>query len=418
MSAPQQRPRAPRQERAARAVPGLSSPRRPATADSPAFDLTYVRVGRGNGPVVLQIPGGPGMAVPLPYRSFRRDAAAAGFDVLMVEHRGVGLSRRDRSGQDLPPGAITIGAVLEDLVAVLDAEGIEQVIVSGASYGSYLAAALAVNHPDRLAGLVLDSTMLSANDHHAVRSYARALLWAGSTPGTAHLAAKIRTLVERDGHDEVQLGQVIVPIYEFGGPALLERYLDQLVVDRARSTTAMLRRLLTREIRTVLPHLVEFDLVAQIAYGELQFAPPPDGRIFDPAAGFIRADAPGYTGEPLDLPARLPAVTAPAVIIAGERDLRTPLSVGREAADLLPDGVLLALPDHGHSALDTRPGILRAALRAVADGTHQALPARAAELLATHRPAGSARVLPLALRALLTADLLRSPRGVRPRGLR
>lgn len=109
--------------------------RRPAADGVPAFDLRYVRSGPRTSTPALIIPGGPGLASVLPYRGLRRRAAAGGLDVLMVEHRGVGRSRRDEAGHVLPPAAMRITAVLDDFAAVLDAESVDRAYVVGSSYG-------------------------------------------------------------------------------------------------------------------------------------------------------------------------------------------------------------------------------------------------------------------------------------------
>lgn len=407
-----------RRESAARRQPGLRTVRRAGGPSSPSVDIAYLRPAPGAGPVVLEVAGGPGMAVPLLYARFRRDAVAAGLDVIMVEHRGVGLSRTGTDGRDLPPEAITVPEVVADLVAVLDAEGIDQAIVSGASYGSYVAAALAVRHPSRIRALVLDSALLSAADHRDVRAWSRALLWEGRCPRTAHLARKIRTLVERDGHDELALGAVAGLAFEFGGAPLLEAYLDQVVVGRARWTQRAFGRLLRREGEARVPHVSEMDLVAQIAYGELDYCPEPDGRIFDPAVTLARVDAPAFMGEHHDLVRQLREVTAPAVVISGERDLRTPRPVAERATAALPDAVLMSVPGHGHSALDTRPGLLVEVLGEVAAGRHRGLEHRGREIASRHRPAAAGAVLPRAMRAALAADRLLAPVARTPRGLR
>lgn len=51
----------------------------------------------------------------------------------MVEHRGIGMSRKTAEGADLDPEAITVAGVLDDVIAVLNAEQIDQVIVYGSS---------------------------------------------------------------------------------------------------------------------------------------------------------------------------------------------------------------------------------------------------------------------------------------------
>ena len=43
--------------------------------------------------------------------------AAEGLDVIMIEHRGVGMSRHDDSGADLAPAALTIEQVVDDVAA-------------------------------------------------------------------------------------------------------------------------------------------------------------------------------------------------------------------------------------------------------------------------------------------------------------
>ena len=65
---------------------------------------TCASVEKSAHPLVF-IPGGPGAASIALYRGgLRKRAVAAGVDVIMVEHRGVGLSRHDDQGADLPAG--------------------------------------------------------------------------------------------------------------------------------------------------------------------------------------------------------------------------------------------------------------------------------------------------------------------------
>ena len=133
------------------------------------FDLYYARTGRKSEHPLVIIPGGPGAASVALYRGLRRRAAADGLDVIMVEHRGVGMSRHDDAGVDLPPEALTIDAAVDDIAAVLDDAHVESAVVYGTSYGTYLAAGLGVRHPGRVHAMVLDSPLLSADDIDAVR---------------------------------------------------------------------------------------------------------------------------------------------------------------------------------------------------------------------------------------------------------
>src|SRR3954451_12896032 len=103
------------------ALPGVrpvGRPIRPGGGEE--FDLYYVRTGRKSTHPLVVIPSGPGAASIALYRGFRRRAAAEGLDVIMIEHRGVGMSRHDDGGNDLPPEALTIDQVVDDVPAVLD----------------------------------------------------------------------------------------------------------------------------------------------------------------------------------------------------------------------------------------------------------------------------------------------------------
>jgi pimeloyl-ACP methyl ester carboxylesterase len=117
------------------ALPGVRPIRRPVRrGGDQQFDVYYVRTGRKSAHPLVIIPGGPGAASIALYRAFRRHAAVEGLDVIMVEHRGVGLSRHDDAGRDLPPEALSIDEAVDDVAAVLDDAQVDQAIVYGTSY--------------------------------------------------------------------------------------------------------------------------------------------------------------------------------------------------------------------------------------------------------------------------------------------
>ena len=88
---------------------------------------------------MLLIPDGPARASVLPYDVLRRSLAGRGLDVLMMEHRGVGLSRLDAEGEDLPPHAMALREVVGDLVAVLDHARVPQAAVNAAGRSGWTA---------------------------------------------------------------------------------------------------------------------------------------------------------------------------------------------------------------------------------------------------------------------------------------
>jgi len=398
------------------ALPGVSSVRRPILDDGTGeFDLFYVRVGEKSDHPLLFIPGGPGAASIALYRGLRKHAVAEGLDVVMVEHRGVGMSRHDDDGADLPLEAMTVEAVVADLAAVLDHAEIESAVVYGTSYGTYLASGLGVRHPDRIHAMILDSPLLSADDVDVVREAIRRVLWDGVPGETAELAAKVRQLVD-DGVLTPAATQLAADMYGLGGADLLGRQLDLLLKDHdwVWGAVGLGTRLLV-ERKT--PFHNEPDLVGRIGYRELNYGAVPDGKPLDPAVA-LRDMATGevdFVAEPFDLIAEMPGFTWPTVILSGGRDLTTPRAVARRIAELIPDSVLVEMPTSGHSVVDTKERSALDVVKAVYAGEAAELPGRSAELDAVPSQL-SVRLLKRAITAAAVAESVvpsAVPRAVR-----
>lgn len=361
-------------------LPGVRPVRRPVSpASDDEFDLYYVRTGRKSAHPLVIIPGGPGVASVRLYQGLRRRAAAAGLDVIMMEHRGVGMSRHVDSGADLPPEALTIDQVVDDIAAVLDDAHVDSAVVYGTSYGTYLAAGLGVRHPSRVNAMVLDSPVLSHHDIDLVRDAIRGVLLKGNSPQTAALAPKVRQLVDA-GAMTPSAGEVAAAVYGYGGAKLLDRQLDLLLEGRMMLWRGLCR--VTTALNRKVPYRYEDDLVSRIALRELDYAAEPDGLPLDPAVA-MRETMPGtatFESEPYDLVAEMPSFGWSTVIVAGGRDLITPPAVAERVAALVPNPVLLELPSMGHSALDFREPAALAIAAAVCRGQVAELPAKASRL--------------------------------------
>ncbi|KDF01131.1 alpha/beta hydrolase [Mycolicibacterium aromaticivorans JS19b1 = JCM 16368] len=344
------------------ALPGVRPIRRPVTATgSDEFDLYYVRTGRKTRHPLVIIPGGPGAASIALYRGLRRRAAAEGLDVIMIEHRGVGMSRHDDNGADLPPEALTIEQVVDDVAAVLDDAQVDSAIIYGTSYGTYVAAGVGVRHPSRVFAMILDSPLLAGDDIEVVRQTVRSVLWHGREPDTEELADKVRRLAD-EGVMTPAGAQLAATVYGFGGARLLDRQLDLLLGGRNLVWTAM-GHFGELMVGRKAPYRNEADLVGRIGYRELNYAADPDGLPLDPAVAmheFAAGEATRFEAEPFDLVAEMPKFTWPTVVVSGGRDLITPPAVADRIAELIPGSVLVRLPTTGHSVLDTKE---RAALR-------------------------------------------------------
>jgi pimeloyl-ACP methyl ester carboxylesterase len=359
-------------------LPGVRRLRRPVSPGSAdEFDLFYVRAGRRSAHPLVIIPGGPGVASVQMYKGLRRRAVAAGLDVIMIEHRGVGMSRHDDSGADLPPRALTVNQVVDDVAAVLDDTRADSAVIYGTSYGTYIAAGLGVRHPGRVRAMVLDSPLLSRHDIVIVRRAIRRLLLKGDSPETAPLAPKVRKLVDA-GVMTASATQIVATIYGHGGATLLDRQLDLLLDGRKMLWWAISRFTNLSN----LPYRYEEDLVSRIAFRELDYAAEPDGLPLDPAVAEreIRTQKVSFEDEPYDLPAEMPNFGWPTVVVSGGRDLITPPAVAERVASLLPNAVLLKLPTMAHSALDFREPAAMAVAGAVFRGDLDGLAAQAPAL--------------------------------------
>ncbi|WP_245847077.1 alpha/beta fold hydrolase [Dietzia natronolimnaea] len=375
-------------------TPGVRHIRRPADDGGPAFDLAYVRTGpRTHRPTVV-VPGGPGLGSVVPYRGFRRQAGRLGLDLIMVEHRGVGLSRTDTSGRDLPDSAMRVAAVAGDIASVLDREGVDSAHLAGSSYGSYVVSCLGALHPERVAGMLLDSALQSSTDIDLERRAVRSMFWEADTD----IAADVRRLHAR-GEDGRRLLDVIRAAHEFGGPELLGPLLRGRVRGRGRFPTPdtvawqLLEAYATRGGSPArVPGVYEFDIAGTIGFRELGYGTPTDGLPLDPALTYapLAHRFPGFDAEPVDLRRETSRFTWPVVLLSGTRDLRTPPAIADRVASIAPDPVVARI-ENGHSALDTHPEAMLVAIKHLVDGRHDALPGQVHALNALPRRGVSAR---------------------------
>lgn len=351
---------------------------RPVGADSATrFPLTYIRSGPRRSTPVVFVPGGPGLASAVPYRRIRALAERDGLDVIMMEHRGIGLSRRDEHGDDLPVDAVTVDGVVDDLAAVLDHAGVSRAVIYGSSYGTYIAQGFGVRYPDRVAAMVLDSPMLAVeSDLAVIRHHRRELFLGRESPERASLVEVVRAAVDSDLPDD-EVGQIVQIVYEFAGPGVLETLLSERLRGRLRRTWSYVAGLGRAEVGGPgVPYYMEPDLVENITYRELGMGLPVDGRPLDPQTLFAHTGQhPDYAGEPFDFRSLIKDFVFPTVVISGERDLRTPRPVAATIAALVPNGALIPVEGMGHSALDTHHLVAVRVANMLADNAFGSIPA-------------------------------------------
>lgn len=127
------------------------------------------------------------------------------------------LDQRGHGRSDSPPGPYLREALAADAIGVCDALGFEKAILVGHSMGGIISMTAALDHPERVAGLVLIGTasrcnektaawyerIASAGERDGTAGLSRAIYGAGSTraiagdaAGISHVTRTLKTLYE------------------------------------------------------------------------------------------------------------------------------------------------------------------------------------------------------------------------------
>jgi pimeloyl-ACP methyl ester carboxylesterase len=385
-------------------VPLDRTGRVPGTLDLPVAATTNADAPRG---VLVYLTGGPGQpGVPFASSVRQRFARLAGdYRFVVLDQRGTGATalrcpalQRQMGSSDLTvPSAAAVAAcasalgarrpffstadTVADLEALRTALGAPRLTLDGVSYGTFVAARYAIAHPDRVARLVLDSVVPAAGldglEVDGMRETGRVLRAAcrdRRCPGDP--AADLAAVVRRR-HDGPQLFDTIVamsvgaPTYPGLLPALREARaggdarLDALVrrVHRAQRTPAgflsqgLHAATLCSDVRAPWgsPETPLAGREAALRGAAARTRPYPFDRATAAGNGWIQTCR---HWPPVAAPApsngRLPPI--PTLLLAGDRDLSTPLTWARRQAALTPRGRLVVFPGAGHGIQSRQRG--------------------------------------------------------------
>jgi pimeloyl-ACP methyl ester carboxylesterase len=371
--------------------------------------------------VLVLLTGGPGQpGVPFVGRLSRvLGPIIAGYRLVMLDQRGTGAEalqcpalQRAMGLSDLraPPASAVraCGAAVgderrfystADTVADLDmlrsALGAAKLTLDGVSYGTFVAERYALAHPDRVQRLVLDSVvphdapiLLPVENMRAAARVLRAVCRHRGCPAdpVADLAAVVRsrgngselldTLVTLSVADPAfpgvpealhearlgrpgRLGRLVAGVRQgsSAGAAELSQGLHASTLctdtpapwgDSSAPLAGRAEALRRAVDRLTGAQLFPFDRATAMGNGIAQtcLAWPPTPAPPAPAPG-----------------TKLPPV--PVLLLAGDRDLSTPLAWARQEAALAPGGRLVVVPDAGHSVQSRASS--EAARRAVVD---------------------------------------------------
>jgi pimeloyl-ACP methyl ester carboxylesterase len=357
-------------------------------------------------------PGQPGVAYAARLAS-RLGPVADQYRLVTIDQRGTGAGaldcpalQRQMGFSDLqPPTAAAVVAcarsigpkralygtddVVRDLERLRVALGASRLTIDGTSYGTYVAERYALAYPSHVARLVLDSVvpqdatgMLETSVFPEVARVLRLVCRSSSCPGdpAADLAADVARY--HDGPtllDAIVVLSVIDPTYR--GQVDLPRVLHDARLGNAAPLVSMLnavRRLESSEPASALSQ----GLHASALCGDWRY---PWGTSSEPTAGrlaALRRYALGLSERklgPFDRatatdngimrqclywpptpatppPPRGERILAPTLLLAGDRDLSTPLPWPRHELTLLPHGRLVIVHGSGHS-VQSRPDL-------------------------------------------------------------
>ena len=213
------------------------------------------------------------------------------------EVRAFALTQRGHGDADRPAHGYEMADLADDVVGFLDRIGVDRAVVVGHSLGAWVAARVAVAHPERVAGLVLIGGFANLADN----------------PAVAELAGVIESLddpVDRGFITEFQHSTVAQPV-----PAA---FMDQAIAESAKLPAHVWRAV---------------------------------------ATGFLEADH--LTG--------LSTISAPTLLIWGDRDAFVPRSDQDVLLESIPGAELVVYPGTGHAVQWEQPGrVVRELARFVA----------------------------------------------------
>lgn len=243
----------------------------------------------GSGPPMVVVHGGPG----LDHNYLRPglDVLASGNTLVYYDQRGTG-----RSDTELTEEAVSLESFVDDVDALREALGYEEISVLGHSFGGLFAMAYALRHPDRTRALVLLNT---------------------TEPGTRFQdRARQRQAAARTGEDRAELAELRA---------------SEGFAARSPAVLSQMYRVAYRGSMKDPERITELDLEISDRTAENG---PEVGRLLGASLGTV------------DWWEELSGLRVPTLVAQGRHD-PMPLAMAEALTEVLPRGRLLVL-DAGH----------------------------------------------------------------------
>ena len=157
---------------------------------SSGLTLSYAAQGQATGPALVMLPG--------PTDSWRSYEPV--LDRLPSTIHAVAVSQRGHGDSDKPATGYRVEDFAADVVPLLDALGIERAVLAGHSGSCLVARRVAIDAPDRVAGLVLEASPTTLRGEPALEDFVAGVVSTLSDPIDADFA---RSVVVDTSSDDV-----------------------------------------------------------------------------------------------------------------------------------------------------------------------------------------------------------------------
>ena len=134
--------------------------------------LSYATQGDSSGPVLVLLPG--------PTDSWRSYEPV--LTQLPPSMRAIAVSQRGHGDSDKPASGYRVEDLAIDIVPLLDSLGVERAVLAGHSGSCLVARRVAIDHPDRVAGLVLEASPTTLRGDAGLEDFLESIVSSLSDP--------------------------------------------------------------------------------------------------------------------------------------------------------------------------------------------------------------------------------------------
>lgn len=153
--------------------------------------LSYAEQGQGSGPALVLLPGPTDS-----WRSYEPVLRAISRSI-----RTIAVSQRGHGDSDKPVTGYRVEDFASDVVPLLDALGVQQAVLAGHSGSCMVVRRVAIERPDRIAGLVLEASPTTLCGHPELKAFVESVVCGLEDPISPDFA---RSFVVDTSSDEVE----------------------------------------------------------------------------------------------------------------------------------------------------------------------------------------------------------------------